>query len=254
MNPQVGEYIAKTELVVQGTTATPSQVAIRLFRQEIGGRTRLARGKNIRVQVANTGTVANSTNATIAATAGFGNATVGTAHTATKDITFSEAQGVAQVETATVVAASGATANGTLVVTVTSALFTAPVAVNVALTTAEDTAAKVATAMRSALTANATVGANFTVGGSSAAVALTAKVNAANDTTLNIAWPATIAGVAAVTASVNTTAGVALSKGLYRISVTDATAETVDLLITDNVVADGVPIAHLRVPITHAAP
>lgn len=253
MNPKVGENIAIAELVVQGTTATPSQVTIRLIRQEIGGRTRLVRGRNIRVQVANAGTVANSTNATIAATSGFGNAAV-TAHAANKDISFSEAKGVAQVETATVVAASGATEEETLVVTVTSNLFSAPVAVDVPLTTAEDTAAKVATEIRDALAANATVAAHFTVGGSSAAVSLTAKANAANDDTLNIAWPASVAGVAAVTSSANTTAGAALRKGLYHISVTDTTVETVDLLITDNVSADGASFNHLRIPITHAAP
>ena len=54
--------------------------------------------------------------------------------------------GTQQVETATVVAAAGATSDGDLVVTVTAAgLVGSPLAVNVALTTADDTAAKVAT-------------------------------------------------------------------------------------------------------------
>lgn len=253
MNPMVASYEVKTDSVVAGTTATPSQILIRLLRQEVGGRTRPEKGRKIRVKVVNTGTLTNSTNATIAATSGYGSAAAET-HTSNKDISFSEDVGVAQVETATVVAASGATEDETLVVTVTSALFTAPVAVNAVLTTSEDTAAKVATVIRAALTANATVAAHYTVGGSSAAVTLTAKVKFDNDTTLNIAWPATVAGVGAVVTSANTTAGLRPSLGTFRVTVTDATAETVDLLVIDSVTADGVPFPHLRVPITHAAP
>jgi hypothetical protein len=118
--------------------------------------------------------------------------------------------GTAQVETATVVAAAGATENGTLHVTVTSAAISgSPVIVPVSLTTADDTAAKVATAIRAALTANTATAAAFTVGGSTAAVTLTAKIAAANDSTLNIVWTDAVAGVAEVTASTNTTAGAA---------------------------------------------
>jgi hypothetical protein len=253
MNPKLNTYEVDTETVTAGDTGSASLIAIRLRRQEIGGRRRLASGKNIRVHVVNTGTITNSTNATIAATSGYGTSAV-EAHTANKDITFSEVKGVAQVETATVVAASGATANGTLPVTVTSALFTAPAVVNVALTTTEDTAAKVATAIRAALTANTTIASHFTVGGSSAAVALTAKVNRADDSTLNIAWTAAVAGVGAVVTSTNTTAGVAAEPGVFRISLTNATAETVDLIVTDRVTAEGVPFDHVRLPVTHAAP
>jgi hypothetical protein len=251
MNPKVGEFIAKTEQVVQGTTATPSQIRIRLFRQEIGGRTRLVRGKALRVRVANTGTFANSTNATIAGA--HGSAALDT-HTSNKDISFSEVQGIAQVETATVVAASGATEEGDLVVTVTSKLLAAPVVVEVPLTTSENTAAKVAAEIRTALGAEDAITDHFTVGGTSATVTLTAKEKAEDDATLNIAWPASIDGVAAVTSSANTTAGYAPAPGSFVVAVTDATAETIDLLVSGNTNADSVPIESLRIPITHAAP
>lgn len=115
---------------------------------------------------------------------------------------------VAQVETATVVAAAGATSNGNLPVTVTGARITgSPVAVSVALTTADNTAALVAAKIRSAIGANTAISAVYTVGGSGADVVLTETDPENNDTTLNIAWTAAL-GVSAVTSSTNTTAGV----------------------------------------------
>lgn len=115
---------------------------------------------------------------------------------------------VSQVETATVVAASGATSNGNLAVTVTAARVTGtPVAVTVALTTADNTASLVATKIRAALTANTAIAAVYTVGGTGADVRLTEIDPENNDSTLNIAWPAAL-GVSAVTTSMNTTTGV----------------------------------------------
>jgi len=115
---------------------------------------------------------------------------------------------VSQVETATVVAASGATSNGNLAVTVTGARITgSPVAVSVALTTADNTAALVASKIRAALTANAAIAAVYTVGGTGADVTLTETDPQTNDTTLNIAWAAGL-GVSALVSSTNTTSGV----------------------------------------------
>lgn len=119
--------------------------------------------------------------------------------------------GTLQVETATVTAASGATSDGNLAVTVTSALFAADVVLSVALNhTVQTSAALVATAIRAAMNANATITANFTVGGSGASVVLTALLPRANDATLNIAIAAGL-GVSAAASSADTTAGVAQS-------------------------------------------
>lgn len=117
--------------------------------------------------------------------------------------------GIAQVDTATVTAASGATSNGNLVVTVTAAgLAGSPLAINVPLTTALTTAALVAAEIRSILGATAAVTAMFAVGGASATVTLTRNTVAANDATLNIGIAAGL-GVSAAASSANTTAGVA---------------------------------------------
>jgi hypothetical protein len=85
--------------------------------------------------------------------------------------------GSAQVETATVVAASGATANGNLAVVVASdGMAGTPLTVNVPLTTAaHTTAALIAQAIVDALNANAAVSARFTATRSTAAVILTRK-------------------------------------------------------------------------------
>lgn len=130
--------------------------------------------------------------------------------------------GVAQVETATIVAASGCTSNGTMTLVVTAAGLTgSPLNVAVPLTTAaQTTAALIATAARTALAANAAIAAMFTVGGTSANITLTRRTTgsftvptgtlylyAANDTSLNIEIPAGL-GVTAAPTSTNTTAGV----------------------------------------------
>ena len=87
--------------------------------------------------------------------------------------------GSAQVETATVVAASGAT-TGTLAVVVTSSGMTgSPLTVNVSLVAAtHTTAALIAQAIVDALNANTVVAARFTASRSTAAVLLTRKPTA----------------------------------------------------------------------------
>ena len=114
----------------------------------------------------------------------------------------------AQVETATIVAASGATTAGTLNVTVTSALFSTTT-VPVALLTSDNTAAKVATKVRAALALNANIAAWYNVGGSDATYTLTAKYIAANDATLNMAHAkvSPLAGITDATTSANTATG-----------------------------------------------
>jgi hypothetical protein len=115
---------------------------------------------------------------------------------------------VAQVETATVVAAAGATSNGNLAVTVTGARITgSPLAVVVPLTTAANTAALVAAQIRAAFNATAAISSKYTVGGTGADVTMTEIDPQNNDTTLNIAIAAGL-GVSAIVSSTNTTAGV----------------------------------------------
>jgi hypothetical protein len=115
---------------------------------------------------------------------------------------------VAQVETATVVAAAGATSNGNLAVTVTGARITgSPLAVSVPLTTAANTAALVAAQIRVTFNATAAISSKYTVGGTGADVTLTEIDPQNNDTTLNIAIAAGL-GVSAIVTSTNTTTGV----------------------------------------------
>ena len=140
-------------------------------------------------------TLASATNTlTIDTTTGI--ATVGTAP-------------VSQVETATIVAAAGATSSGNLAVTVTAAGVTgSPLAIPVALVTGVDTTASlIAAKVRTALGANTALGVLYTVGGSGANITLTRTVAANNDATLNIAVAAGL-GVSAITSSTDTTAGV----------------------------------------------
>lgn len=117
---------------------------------------------------------------------------------------------VSQVETATVVAAGGATSNGNLAVTVTGARITgSPLAISVPLTTVTHTTATlIAGAIRTAMNATAALTAVYTVGGTGANVTLTEKIAENDDTTLNIAIAAGL-GVSAITNSTNTTTGVA---------------------------------------------
>ena len=127
--------------------------------------------------------------------------------------------GVLQVETATVIAAAGATTAGDATVIVTAAnLVGSPLTVSVPLLLTDNTAALVATKIRAALTANAAIASIFTVGGATADITLTAKIAIANDPTLNISIAnGTCAGITAAPTSTSTTAGV-LKTQAYRIS------------------------------------
>jgi hypothetical protein len=133
--------------------------------------------------------------------------------------------GTAQVETATIVAASGCTSNGTMALVLTAAGLTgSPLTVNVALNTVDHTTASlIAAAARTALEANTDVAAMFTIGGTGADITLTKKptqtftvgtesvpLYQANDATLNLEIPSGL-GVTAAASSANTTAGVVTS-------------------------------------------
>ena len=136
------------------------------------------------------------------------------------------AAGTLQVETATVVAASGATGNGNVTVTVTATGMTgSPKAISVALTTAHTSAPPIATAIAAGLNADTAYAALFTATSSGANVITTRKVTntyTLNGTsvpirpaniTLNVAI-AGVLGITAATTSADTTAGVATS-GAY---------------------------------------
>ena len=127
--------------------------------------------------------------------------------------------GVLQVETATVIAAAGATTAGDATVIVTAAnLVGSPLTVSVPLLLTDNTASLVATKIRATLTANAAIVSIFTVGGAGADITLTAKIAIANDPTLNISIAnGTCAGITAAPTSTSTTAGV-LKTQAYRIS------------------------------------
>lgn len=118
--------------------------------------------------------------------------------------------GVRQVETATVVAAAGCTANGNLALTLTGALVTgSPLAVSVPLTTtAHTTATLIAAAIAAKLNTLAAVTNYYAVTSSGANVILTCLRGRANDATLNLAIAAGL-GVSVAASSANTTAGVA---------------------------------------------
>ena len=124
--------------------------------------------------------------------------------------------GVAQVETATVIAAAGATSSGNCIVTVTGSTLTgSPLAVTIPLTTSANTAILVASALASGLNANAAIAAKYSVASSGADIVLTVKADAngnylANDGTLNIAIPSGL-GITAASTSTDTTAGVVSS-------------------------------------------
>ena len=127
--------------------------------------------------------------------------------------------GVLQVETATVIAAAGATTAGDAAVIITAAnLVGSPLTVSVPLLLTDNTASFVATKIRAGLTAAPGVGDIFTIGGTGADITLTAKIAIANDPTLNISIAnGTCAGITAAPTSTNTTAGV-LATQAYRIS------------------------------------
>lgn len=124
--------------------------------------------------------------------------------------------GVAQVETATVIAAAGATSSGNCILTVTGSTLTgSPLDVTIALTTSASTATLVASALAAGLNANTAIAAKYSVTSSGADIVLTVKADAngnflANDGTLNIAIPGGL-GITAASTSTNTTAGIVSS-------------------------------------------
>lgn len=118
--------------------------------------------------------------------------------------------GTAQVETATVTAAGGATSNGNLTVTLdASGLHGSPITVLVPLLSAVHTTATLI-AQQIALTILQTTPAStlFLVDHVGATVRLTRNSRAANDPSLNLAIAAGL-GVSAALSSANTTLGVA---------------------------------------------
>ena len=124
--------------------------------------------------------------------------------------------GVAQVETATVIAAAGATSSGNCIVTVTGSTLTgSPLDVTIPLTTSANTATLVASALASGLNANTAIAAKYSVASSGADIVLTVKADAngnylADDGTLNIAIPGGL-GITAASTSTGTTSGVVSS-------------------------------------------
>ena len=131
--------------------------------------------------------------------------------------------GNAQVETATVTAASGITTSGNATVTVTATGMTgSPKAISVPLTTGtHTTAALIATAIAAGLNADTAYAALFTATSSGATVITTGKASSTytlNGTSVPV-YPATIAnlnvalagglGITAAATSADTTAGVA---------------------------------------------
>jgi len=139
-----------------------------------------------------------------------------TLNAATGDVTATVVVGVAQVETATIVAAAGATTAGDLSVTVTSALVTgSPLLISVALALTDNTATLVATKVIAALNAESAITDHYTVGGTGATYTLTTKseIHAPNDSTLNMAHAnGTCAGITTASSSANTTAGVGTNR------------------------------------------
>jgi len=126
---------------------------------------------------------------------------------ATSANTTSGVAGVAQVETLTVVAASGALVDGDIGVTVTgTAIGGSPRKFPVTLNTGMTTATLIASAIRAALD-HPDVTTAYTVGGTGADVVLTAKNKVANDGTLNVSLGQT-PGLTGYTTSTNSTAGV----------------------------------------------
>jgi hypothetical protein len=181
------------------------------------GYTLIATGTPTKTQVANDATIGIS-QASIALTGSTKAYCVSaTLATAADTLSINTSTGVAtigttpvsQVETATVVAASGATSSGNLAVTVTAARVTgSPLAFSVALVSGVDTTATlIAAKIRTAFNANAALTSVYTVGGSGANVTLTETSAQNNDSTLNIAITAGL-GVSAITTSTDTTAGV----------------------------------------------
>ena len=126
-------------------------------------------------------------------------------------VTALVAAGQYQVETATVVAAGGITANGTVTIVITSASLTTPITLTPTMTTGvQTTATLIATAIAAAINGNATLAALFTAAGVAATVVLTADTYRDHDKTLNISIAnGTATGITTAATSAMTTVGYA---------------------------------------------
>jgi hypothetical protein len=114
--------------------------------------------------------------------------------------------GTKQVETATIVGTITVSGNAEVIVTAAD-LAGSPIALGVAVLEL-DTAAQVATKIRTALNAHSDITGFFTIGGSGAAISLTAKTEATNDSTMNLAYANdTCAGLTGDATSADTTPG-----------------------------------------------
>lgn len=115
--------------------------------------------------------------------------------------------GSAQIETLTVVAPSGITANGIVPLFVTMGGTIYPLSLNVTAA-GFPTAASIAAGLAGRINANSAIAALYTATSNGADVVMTRKTPAANDGTLNMQLTGGN-GVSAVTTSTNTQAGVA---------------------------------------------
>lgn len=135
--------------------------------------------------------------------------------------------GTLQVETATVVAPSGITGNGDLVVEVVSNFFSVTLTIPVT-TTAHTSEALIADAIEAAINGNATIAARYTATSPGSDVVLTAVNATQDDDGLNIeigATGTTAAGVTPDATSVDTTAG----RGIRVVAYLDNTEIGADL-------------------------
>lgn len=86
-------------------------------------------------------------------------------------------------------------------------------------------------------------GAGDTVVATSILVGVAGNDYASTTTMANASWGAS-----------KLTGGIDAPNGTMTFVITDATAETIDLIVSDDVSYDGIPFAHVRLPVTHGAP
>lgn len=132
--------------------------------------------------------------------------------------------GTAQIETATLAEGNVTTAGNMATIITAAGMGGTPKTILTAVTTADDTPAKIMTKVRASIAADTAVAALFTVSGADADLVLTRdKVRAiANDTTLNIdlgGTGTTAVGITRAATSADTEAGVAPTTIGYRLWV-----------------------------------
>lgn len=143
--------------------------------------------------------------------------------------------GILQVETATVVGTVGASGAGDINVIITGNLVTGNPLTTTVTVANNDSAATVASKIRTALGALTAITDNYTVGGATTNVTLTTIAAAANDATLNIAYNnGTASGLTNLATSTNTTAGHA--------GTGDATVIVTSNLVTGSPLTINVPV------------